>query len=278
LPGALLLMTPNDQRVFFVMPWQGKTLVGTTDQADDGQVNSPRVTEAEARYLLDALNTYTTRRRWEMSDIVSAFAGYRPLISTPQNQPSLQTREESYRWLSPGVLSVSGGKYTTYRLMAERAVNQLETHSFANRTLTRCSTLNLSFLGCMTEQDTPSDSQLSQLSKQTGVSRESLLHLIYTYGRQYHQILNVISTHPKTAAQFDTALPMVIAELAYAIRHEWVKTFDDFMRRRTLYGLLHCDNRAFLDSVARQFNQLTGQLIDVDQQVNDMVAHLSVHA
>ena len=130
-------MHPKDDRVFFIMPWQGKTLVGTTDQPDDSNYNKPSVTNDEAQYLLDAVNNFHTQRTWGLDDIQAVFVGYRPLISTDENQPSSQTREESYAWIDHHVLAMSGGKYTTYRLMAERALNMVQKKIFSDRILSK---------------------------------------------------------------------------------------------------------------------------------------------
>ena len=110
-----------------------KTLVGTTDDKDDGHYTEPRVTQAEADYLLTAVNAYHTQRVWQLSDIESVFCGYRPLIATDESTPSSQTREETYTWLKKNVLSISGGKYTTFRKMGQTAVNALTQQAFKIR-------------------------------------------------------------------------------------------------------------------------------------------------
>ncbi len=255
---ALLLMTPQDDRVFFMMPWQGKTLVGTTDQADDQSYDSPSVNADEVQYLLDAVNAYHNDRKWTINDVQTVFCGYRPLIGSDENQPSTQTREESYVWLDNNLLAVSGGKYTTYRLMAERAMNLIQAKVFARRTLTKSGTKDLPFIGQLFDHEWPSESQLNQISERYHIQRESVIHLMTTYGSLYKEILNTITYQHEYAIRFDIGLPMIIAELKYAIAKEWVKTLDDFLLRRTYYGYLYKHQTEFLRTIASQFKQMTG--------------------
>ena len=258
LSASLLLMTPQDHRVFFVMPWEGRTLVGTTETPDDGCYSVPSVSSGEAQYLLDALNHYTNNRQWELSDIQSVFCGYRPLISTSENNISKQTREESYDWVKPGVLAISGGKYTTYRQMAQKAMNKIIKDQFNNRSIINNPKI-LPFIGAIQNSDWPSESQLNQFHDRFGIQRESILHLIDTYGMLYKDVLNTISFHPESAVRFDIAFPMIIAELKYAINKEWVKTPADFLLRRTYYGYLYRDQPDLLNAIIQQFYYLTNQ-------------------
>ncbi|MGC6366540.1 MAG: FAD-dependent oxidoreductase [Candidatus Marinamargulisbacteria bacterium] len=258
LAQALLLMTPQDDRVFFMMPWYGKTLVGTTDDKDDGHYTEPRVTQAEANYLLTAVNAYHTQRIWQLSDIESVFCGYRPLIATDESSPSSQTREETYTWLKKSVLSISGGKYTTFRKMGQTAVNALTQQAFQNKAWYNARQLDDPYIGYLAPDDWPSEAQLNQLSSRYRVSRESLLHLIETYGALYKDILNTIQYHPEYAVRFDFEHPMILAELKYAIEKEWVKTPADFLLRRTYYGHALANKPDVLAAICKQFYQMVG--------------------
>ena len=277
LSVALLLMTPGDDRVFFMMPWYGKTLVGTTDQKDDSKYNSPRVEHAEVQYLLDAVNAYHTKRTWTINDVYGVFCGYRPLIDTNETHPSKQSREESYVWLNNRVLSVSGGKYTTYRSMAEHAVNLIQNKLFSGRLLSKSNTKILGFLGALDMSDWPSETQLSQFSDRYRLSRESMIHLIETYGMLYKEILSTISYQPESSIRFDIELPMILAELKYAISKEWVRELDDFLMRRTYYGIMHYNEPDFLRSVARQFKQMTGSTKSEEQLLQPLHDRLKIN-
>ena len=258
LPVALLLVHPKDQRIFFVMPWKGHTLIGTTDQKDDQGYDNPTVDAIDTQYLLDGLNHYHHLKKWEQHHIHHAFCGYRPLIQTSESSPSKQSREETYTWLHPNVLAVSGGKYTTYRHMAEHAMNLVHHHVFPDRILTKSRTQQVPFIGKLDIHDWPSETQLNHLSETYHVYRESLIHLIDTYGDLYKQILNTIKNNKDTAVRLDMELPMIVAELQYAIEHEWVKTLSDFMFRRTYYGYLYHKNENMLNTAIHHFKAITG--------------------
>ncbi|MGA0242574.1 MAG: FAD-dependent oxidoreductase [Candidatus Marinamargulisbacteria bacterium] len=272
---ALLLTTPQDGRIFFVMPWQGKTLLGTTDDADDGAYDTPTVSHAEAQYLLTALNAYTLNREWQIDDIYSVFCGYRPLISSNEAHPSNQSREESYDWIAPSILSITGGKYTTFRAMGKRGVNAVVARHFKScRWVTPAADVG-NYIGLMSPSDWPSEAQLKHLTQKYHVSRESLMHLMTSYGALYKPMLTLIDNRPELAVQFDIAYPMILAELQYAIEHEWVQSVADFLFRRTYYGYVHAHHRDLITAIVLQFSQLTGTLVE---DISDTVDQLLVRS
>lgn len=131
LPGlpvqdALLLSTPQDHRVFFIIPWQGKTLIGTTDTAYHGNPDTLIVSSQDREYLLTAYNTYFPEDTRTSEDILEAFVGLRPLLNMPAGKSTSQ-KSRDYKILeSPsGLLTIAGGKFTTHRAMAEAAVDQI---------------------------------------------------------------------------------------------------------------------------------------------------------
>ena len=131
LPGlpvqdALPLSTPQDHRVFFIIPWQGKTLIGTTDTAYHGNPDTLIVSSQDREYLLTAYNTYFPEDTRTSEDILEAFVGLRPLLNMPAGKSTSQ-KSRDYKILeSPsGLLTIAGGKFTTHRAMAEAAVDQI---------------------------------------------------------------------------------------------------------------------------------------------------------
>ena len=129
----------------------------------------------------------------------------------------------------------------------------------------------------MTISEWPSDSQLHQLSERYHIARESILHIIETYGMLYKDVLNTISYQSETSVRFDIELPMIIAELKYAISKEWVKTLDDFLLRRTYYGYMHYDKPDFLRAVATQFKQMTNSNQSEESLLSKVVERLGVY-
>src|SRR5439155_25699561 len=124
MPAAWLLLHPADGRVFFVIPWLGKTLIGTTDTLCDESPDGVDVTPEDIEYLLEGHNHYLDPPL-EARDVLGSFVGLRPLIRTRPGQPSSLSREFRVFASPSGLLSAAGGKYTTYRRMAELITNRI---------------------------------------------------------------------------------------------------------------------------------------------------------
>src|SRR5262249_4044641 len=124
LDSALLLLHPRDGRVFFVIPWLGKTLIGTTDTEEDAPPDEARVTPEDVSYLLECFN-HPFRTPLTGRDILSHFVGLRPLLRARPKEPSARSREFRLFASPSGLLSVAGGKYTTYRHMAEVVTDEV---------------------------------------------------------------------------------------------------------------------------------------------------------
>ncbi len=123
LKVALTVPSPDDGRPVFLIPHPEGLLVGTTDIFHEGDLDDPRVTRAELDYLLRTLETHFPDKKLSEADVVAAFAGLRPILGTHTDRPSEASREEEI-WEEQGVLSIAGGKLTTWRVMAEEAVDE----------------------------------------------------------------------------------------------------------------------------------------------------------
>ncbi len=124
LERALLLFSPRDQRVMFLIPWQGHTLIGTTDTDFEGDPSTVTADERDVAYLLEAANAYFPEANLSSSDILSTWAGLRPLLQDQHHSPSSVSREHQIFSDAPGLMTIAGGKLTTYRRMAEELVDQ----------------------------------------------------------------------------------------------------------------------------------------------------------
>ena len=123
IKAALTIPSPDDGRPIFLIPHEEGVLVGTTDIYHDGSFSDPRVTPAELDYMLRALRVQFPGRELTRRDVVAAFAGLRPILDAHTDNPSEASREEEV-WEEEGLLSVAGGKLTTWRPMAEEAVDE----------------------------------------------------------------------------------------------------------------------------------------------------------
>lgn len=122
---ALILAAPQDGRIFFLMPWEGESLLGTTDSDFDGDPDNLEVTDADIDYLLAAYAHYFPQKPLGRKDIISGFAGLRPLAANEEGMPSDVSREHIIASADSGLISLVGGKYTTARKVAEQVVDRV---------------------------------------------------------------------------------------------------------------------------------------------------------
>lgn len=113
------------KRILFVIPWGGRTIIGTTDTDYNGSLDDVRADSADIGYVLKITNQFFPKAKLEKTDVISSWAGLRPLIADPDGKPSDISRSHEIRTPEPGWWDVAGGKLTTYRLMAEQTVDQL---------------------------------------------------------------------------------------------------------------------------------------------------------
>ena len=209
LPGRQALMIPKteDGRVMFAIPWQGKVLLGTTDtpRPDLQQLNDPQPLAEEIDFLLRTAAGVLTRPPTR-ADIRSAFAGLRPLIHpehTDAKNTAALSREHAILVSSSGLITVAGGKWTTYRLMAEQVIDRAR--QVADLPAAPCPTRSLKLHGCPNEPATDA------------------------YGTD----APLVAALPGHARPLHPALPYSEAMVRFAIRHEAARTIEDILARRT---------------------------------------------
>jgi glycerol-3-phosphate dehydrogenase len=241
LTAAFLLLHPADGRVFFVIPWMGgskpKTLVGTTDTHFREGVDTLDVTPEEIRYLLEGYNRYF-RPPLEPGDVLGTFAGLRPLIRARPGEPSALSREFKVFTSPSGLLSVAGGKYTTYRRMAE--VIAAEAASRLGRRHRSCT-------GDYRLDGAPEGpwarfepAAVADLQERYGLGDESARHLVRRYGRHAADV-GAYLADPSLAARVVPEEPDLLAEFAYQRRQEMALYPEDHLLRRTRLGLFRPD-------------------------------------
>ena len=215
-------------RTIFVLPWLGRSLVGTTDNDFDGALPDHHVPPAEGdiTYLLDACNEYFGTRL-APSDLTGAYAGVRPLISTgdPKKSVDISRKAELYE-TSSGMVTITGGKLTTWRRMAKMAVDRLVEREARDAP---CRTHAIP-LGA------PVD--VTALGRVEGVPDSAYAALAGRYGHAAHDVLTIAREHPQLAAPIVSELPDLLAEVVYAARREQARSLADVLLRRTRLGLL----------------------------------------
>jgi glycerol-3-phosphate dehydrogenase len=216
-------MHPRDGRPVMAIPWEGAIIFGTTDVDHKSNLQTdPSIGSSEAEYLLEALRFVFPEQQLTFNDVISTYSGLRPVINTGQADPSKESREHAI-WDENGLLTVSGGKLTTFRIMARDALKALR-----------------KYLGPIPfNPDTPVlDSfppEAESLFADSTLTPAQQLRLLARYGIQSAQ--SFIAASPSDLEPVSTA-PYLWAELQQAARTEGVVHLDDLLLRRVRLGLL----------------------------------------
>jgi glycerol-3-phosphate dehydrogenase len=218
LPGDTAIMVPHtpDGRVMFAVPWHDCVVVGTTDTAVDAIQLEPRPMEEEIDFILTNAAQYLTKQPTR-SDVLSVFAGLRPLVKVGDAKSTAAlSRDHTILISNSGLLTIAGGKWTTYRKMAQDAVDQAETMAgFEER---RCTTEHLQIHGWTKQQiDAPS---------------------LRVYGADAAAIQELTEAEPALAEKLHPELPYIAAEVVWSVRQEMARTIEDVLARRTRALLL----------------------------------------
>lgn len=244
---ALLLTAPQDGRVFFLIPWKEYSLLGTTDTPFNGDPDKVEVEPADIEYLLTAFNFYFPALNYTPSSIISQFAGLRPLVKNHVKETSLVSRDYALDISSSGLITLLGGKYTTYRLMAEKTVDAVLRQ--LNRPPVKCMTQEIPL--CKFEL---SPDVVVTLSKECSLESRQITRLAQLYGKRSFEIFDQIKQFPEERRQICPEHPQLWAELSHAIRHEKVKTPEDWFERRTSIAYTSCGGikcyKAVADKIA----------------------------
>ena len=217
------------QRMLFVIPWLDSVIVGTTDTAYEGDIDTPSVNADDRAYVLDAINSVFHLGLTEM-DIAGAWAGLRPLIAGEKGSTADLSRKHTVYEIAPGITGITGGKLTTYRRMARDAVDHvLETLGMDIKSKTRWIRLGSSDLGALR-------AAAGRRGKRLRMSDEQIANLVRCYGDRALAVIDL-------AEQEDLAGPLVpgtqpvAAEVAYTARNEMVQSLSDLLSRRTRLAL-----------------------------------------
>ncbi len=230
---ALYVEAVPDGRPFFIIPWNGLVLIGTTDTRYDGDPGDARPTTAEVDYLLASTRTYFPRGAPERSDVLYAYAGVRPLPRQGLRDAAAITRRHQVRQhaVLRGLFNVVGGKLTTCRSLAEDAVDQLAAR--LGRRGARCQTADLPLPGGTAP---PLDVE-SALQRFPGLSPLACRHLAQVYGARAERVAALTLADPDLAAEICPLSHAIGAEVVHAVREEFAGTLADVLFRRSMAGL-----------------------------------------
>jgi glycerol-3-phosphate dehydrogenase len=233
------LITRTERSVLFVIPWGDFWIIGTTDTDYDADKARPLATADDVDYLLDRVNSVLTTplRR---DDIVGVYAGLRPLLDGGAHATSKLSREHAVSQPRPGLVVVAGGKFTTYRVMAEDAVDAAAAQ--LGRDVPASRTRDVVIVGG--EDWTATWDSRDEMAADAGVSAAWIEHLLGRYGSLTSQVLDVISADRSLAEPLEDSDQYLMGEVSYAVTHEGALHLDDVLERRTHVSLQTADHGA----------------------------------
>jgi glycerol-3-phosphate dehydrogenase len=225
---AAVIPVPQDRRSIFVVSWPDTDLVylGTTDTDYQGPLDDPVCSPEDVDYLLDAANNVTTSSLTR-ADVTGVWAGLRPLLAPPDKGGHVSertadlSRRHTVRTSARGVVTVTGGKLTTYRKMAEDTVDVVVRQLGESPKTRRCVTKSLRLIGA-----TPATKDPVAMARPQS-------HLLGRYGTESAAVLALADDRPELLQPVIAGLPYTGAELVYAAREEMAQTLDDVLERRT---------------------------------------------
>jgi len=232
---AIVLRSPRDNRLFFVLPAGARTIVGTTD-TDFAPVEDPgrpprvgdeiRARGTDVIYLIEAVRHAFPSLALGPADVLSTYAGLRPLLAANAQSPSETSREHEISRTADGIVVVVGGKLTTLRRMAEEAVDLVV------ETL-RAAGVERAFAPCTTTtRPLPGAGPVSEALAALGLPPDVTTRLAGAYGSRADRVLAITAESPQLDERIDPALPYLWAEIVHAARHERARDLTDLLVRR----------------------------------------------
>ncbi|KAF6754931.1 DAO-domain-containing protein [Ephemerocybe angulata] len=267
-PRTMGLLDPatSDGRVIFFLPWQGNTIAGTTD-SPSAVVRDPEASEEDIRWVLDEVRSYLSPDiKVRRGDVLSAWSGLRPLVRNPDPSAPEGTaglvRSHITTLSESGLLTIAGGKWTTYRKMAEECVDEaVRVFGLEGRARSGCVTEHVRLVG----SEGWSRNMFIGLIQTYGLETEVARHLSDNYGDRAWTVLSLASptnttsqSWPLHGARLVPQYPFLDAEVLYAIRHEYAQTAIDVLARRTRLSFLNA--RAALDALPGVVRIMGGEM------------------
>ena len=275
---AVYIAARRDDRMFFVIPWQQFTLVGTTDTDFAGDLDRLAATSEEVQYLLHETQRVLPAAGMREEDIVYAYAGVRPLSVEEGKSASAVSR--AHKVIPEGdsgtFLSVTGTKLTCFRSLAEEAVDEV------GRLLNRpapCRTHRLALDGSDGEDTVEVRlwADVQDLGKRSGLEPAQVQNLLNVYGRRYPTILAVAGRSADMKVRLCTQNPDIRAQLVYAVEHERAETLADFLLRRTGIGTSPCLGKDCCEQIALQMGERKGWSRErIDREVREYLDEIAL--
>lgn len=245
---AVVLPETDDNRILFVIPWESRAVIGTTDTGT-GDLDHPRAQPDDVEYLMRHVNRYMDVNL-TTDDILNTYAGYRPLVKSRGNHTSDLSRTHVVVEESNGMVTIVGGKLTTYRRMAQDTVDVIARRDSLPR---NHPTQRLPLTGAIDWRHT--QSTIEARARGFELSDDTIQHLCFDFGGNALAILDLIEQDQTLRQRLVANLPYVRAEVVYISRQEMAITLDDVLSRRTRLSL---EDRDRATDVAEEVARLMG--------------------
>ncbi|BAW97607.1 glycerol-3-phosphate dehydrogenase [[Synechococcus] sp. NIES-970] len=236
--AALYVEAASDNRPYFIIPWLGKYLIGTTDLKYSGSLDHVKANNDEIDYLLAETNRILPTAQLTRADVKFTYSGVRPLPYVGDKNPGSITRShilfDHTREGVSNLISLIGGKLTTYRQVGEEMVDLV--YRKLNRPVPPCPTRKKLLPGAIAADDQVIEKMIHRYSGT--VERASIQHLFRIYGAKAPAVLTLVDDAPDLGDRLVPYLPDIKAQAVYAVRFELAQTLKDICRRRTTLSML----------------------------------------
>jgi glycerol-3-phosphate dehydrogenase len=231
-----VVMATSDKRITFTIPWHKRTVIGTTDTDYAGDLDHVVASRADVEYLLATANHYFPCSELTAADVLATWSGLRPLIAADATKTSDVSREHELFQDGDGVITISGGKLTTYRRMArevvDAAVKELQNRGLAED-IKPCATEDRPLPGAVGLGESRTlDAVAAEVTRTAGCDAEVARNLALTYGVRAPALATRIRADRALGERLDPEMPYVWAQLDHAVEHELCATVDDLLGRR----------------------------------------------
>ncbi|MFP8489463.1 glycerol-3-phosphate dehydrogenase/oxidase [Gracilimonas sp. Q87] len=239
LPGEDAIMIPktDDGRVLFAVPWHNKVVVGTTDTPLDEHSLEPVAMEEEIEFILKTAQKYLEKEPTR-KDVKSVFAGLRPLAAPKEGDTKTKEISRSHKLIvsDSGLITITGGKWTTFRKMGEDTVDKAESVSKIGKTVSTSEDLKIHGYESNTDYDDP----------------------LYFYGSDRNEVKGITEEYPFLNEKLHADYEHIKAEVIWAARNEMARTVEDFLARRI--RMLFLDARVAIDMAPEVAELMAGEL------------------
>ena len=225
---ALLLTAKEDGRVFFILPWYGRTILGTTDTGYGGDIEKVGVEDADIAYLLDAANHYL-KTGWTHQDVIASYAGLRVMKQSDAQHPSSASRDWELRTAPNHVHHIIGGKLTSAREDASEVVDVVCAHLGMRGP---CATQGRDLPWKPLQSYQIWSKEMLARAQRVGVDEESAKFLLRRHGARVEEVISLVVEKPILSERIVADLPFIYADLVFCARSEMVVRLSDLLRSR----------------------------------------------